>query len=136
METATPPTAEFFNQDRFANGNGIRIVEIRPGYARAEMTVEARHLNAVGILQGGAVFTLADLAFAGACNSHGVLAVACQADITFFKAVSGGKVTATAEEISRTRKLSTCLIRVTDEAGEPVALFKGVAYIKGTPLGS
>ncbi len=126
--------ARFFDGDRFACGNGIRVTEVRPGFARAEMTVEARHLNAVGILQGGALFTLADLAFAAACNSHGVVAVACQADITYFKAVSAGKLTATAEEISRTRKLSTCVIRVTDEKGEMVALFKGVAYIKATPL--
>ena len=126
--------AAVFARDEFARGNGMRLVEVRLGYARAEMTVEARHLNAVGIVQGGAVFTLADLAFAAACNSHGVVAVACQVDITYFKGVSSGRLTATAEEIARTRKLSTCLIRVTDEAGELVALFKGVAYIKGTPL--
>ena len=126
--------AAVFARDAFAGGNGMRLAEVRLGYARAEMTVEARHLNAVGILQGGAVFTLADVAFAAASNSHGVLAVACQADITYFKAVASGRLTATAEEIARTHKLSTCLIRVTDEAGELVALFKGVAYIKGTPL--
>jgi len=126
--------AEFFKRDRFARENGIRVVEVRRGFARTEMTVEPRHLNSVGILQGGALFTLADLAFAVACNSHGVVALACQADVTFFKAVQSGKLTATAEEISRTRKLSTCLIRVTDEQGELVALFKGVAYVKRTPL--
>jgi acyl-CoA thioesterase len=126
--------AAVFARDAFAGGNGMRLVEVRLGYARTEMTVEARHLNAVGILQGGAVFTLADLAFAAASNSHGVVALACQVDITYFKGVSSGRLTATAEEIARTRKLSTCLIRVTDEAGELVALFKGLAYIKGTPL--
>jgi acyl-CoA thioesterase len=126
--------AAFFEGDRFACGNGVRIVEVRRGFGKTELTVEPRHLNGVGILQGGAVFTLADLAFAIACNSHGLLAVACQADITFFKAVQAGTLTATAEEISRTRKLSTCVVRVTDEAQELVALFKGVAYIKGTPL--
>jgi acyl-CoA thioesterase len=114
----------------------MRVVEVRLGFARTEMTVEPRHLNSVGILQGGALFTLADLAFAAASNSHGVIAVACQADVSFFKAVRSGKLTATAEEISRTRKLSTCLIRVTDEVQDLVALFKGVAYIKGTPLGA
>jgi acyl-CoA thioesterase len=127
--------AAFFNGDRFAATNGMRVVEAGPGFARVEMTVSPCHLNAVGILQGGAVFTLADLAFAVACNSQGVVAVACQADITFFKAVDSGKLTAVAEEISRTRKLSTCLVRVSGEDGEPIALFKGVAYIKGTPLG-
>ena len=126
--------AALFNRDVFASGNGMRIVEIRVGYARAEMTVGPSHMNAVGILQGGAAFTLADLAFAGASNSHGVLAVACQADMTYFKAVKSGKLTAVAEEISRTRTLSTCVIRVLDEREDVVALFKGIAFIKASPL--
>ncbi len=126
--------ARFFENDRYAKENGIRVVEIRPGFARTEMTVASRHLNAVGILQGGALFTLADLAFAAASNSHGVVAVACQADVTWFKAVESGTLTAVAEEIVRTRKLSTCVVRVTDQHEGLVALFKGVAYIKGTPL--
>jgi acyl-CoA thioesterase len=128
--------AAFFERDRFARENGMRVVEVRPGYARTEMTVESRHLNSIGILQGGALFTLADLAFAVASNSHGVVAVACQADVTWFKAVQSGTLTAAAEEISRTRRLSTCLVRVTDQDRDLVALFKGVAYIKGTPLGA
>lgn len=126
--------ARIFENDRFACGNGIRVVEVRPGYARTEMMVEPRHLNTVGILQGGALFTLADLAFAATSNSHGVVAVACQADVTWFRAVTAGKLIATGEEIHRTRKLSTCVIRVTDEQDQLVALFKGVAFIKGTPL--
>lgn len=73
METAGWPEArhiaEFFERDRFARENGIRVVEVRLGFARTEMTVEPRHLNSVGILQGGALFTLADLAFAVASNS-------------------------------------------------------------------
>jgi acyl-CoA thioesterase len=117
--------------DRFAREVGIRKVEVRLGFARTEMTVEERHLNGVGILQGGALFTLADFAFALASNSHGPVAVACQADLTWFKPVTSGKLTATAEEISRTRKLSTCLVRITNEEGLSVGLFKGVAYIKG-----
>ena len=121
-------------RDHFASENGIRLVEVRVGFARTEMTVESRHLNGVGILQGGALFTLADLAFAGASNSHGVVAVGCQVDVTWFKAVRSGKLTATAEEIARTHRLSTCLIRVTDENQDLVALFKGIAYIKGTPI--
>jgi acyl-CoA thioesterase len=126
--------ANFLNRDLFATGNGMRVVEVRPGYGRAEMTVEPRHMNAVGILQGGAVFTLADLAFAAACNSHGVVAVACQSDINYFRAVRTGKLTAVAEEVARTRHLSTCQVRVLDEQGGNVALFQGTAFIKGTPL--
>jgi len=126
---------KFFEGDRFASRNGMRMAEVRTGYARAEMAVEEGHLNTVAILHGGALFTLADFAFAAACNSHGVVAVACQADMTYFKGIAeGARITAVAEEISRTRKLSTCVVRLTDESGELVALFKGVAYIKGTPL--
>ncbi len=123
-----------FENDRFARESGIRIVEVRPGYGRTQMDVEARHLNAVGIVQGGALFTLADLAFALACNSHGTLAVGCQADISWATAVRAARLTAIAEEVSRTRSISTCLIRILDEREELVAIFKGVAYIKGTPL--
>jgi acyl-CoA thioesterase len=126
--------AKCFERDQFARANGMRVVQVRQGFAQTEMTVEPRHLNSVGVLQGGALFTLADLAFAVACNSHGVVALGCQADMTWFKAVSSGKLTASAEEIARTLKLSTCLVRVTDETGELVAQFKGLAYIKGTPL--
>jgi len=134
--TESQRIAAFFERDNFARENGIRVVEVRPGFARTEMTVESRHLNSIGILQGGALFTLADLAFAVASNSHGVVAVACQADVTWFKPVQSGTLTAQAEEISRTRRLSTCLVLVTDQDQDLVALFKGVAYIKGTPLGA
>jgi len=79
-------------------GERYPVAEVRLGFARTEMTVEPRHLNSVGILQGGALFTLADLAFAVASNSHGVVAVACQADVTWFKAVRSGKLAAVAEE--------------------------------------
>ncbi len=125
---------EFLGRDQFATGNGMKTVEVRAGFARTEMMVEPRHLNAVGIVQGGALFALADLAFAAASNSHGVVAVAAQADITCFKAVTSGKLTAIAQEISRTRKLSTCLVHITHEDLGLVALFKGVAYIKGLPV--
>ena len=130
----TEPIKKLLERDRFARENGMRVVEIRQGFARTEMTVEARHLNGVGILQGGALFTLADLAFAGASNSHGVVAVSLQADVTWFKAVVGGKLTAVAEEVSRSSKLSTCIVRVSNERDELVALFKGVAYIKGSAV--
>lgn len=91
--------ARFFNKDHFAGENGMRVVEVRTGYARTEMETCPKHLNAIGIVQGGAVFTLADLAFAACSNSHGVVAVACQVDITYFQAVRAGHLMATAEEI-------------------------------------
>jgi acyl-CoA thioesterase len=98
------------------------------------MRVRDRHRNAVEVAQGGAIFTLADLAFAAAANSHGTVAVAVTASISFLKAVTGGILTAEAREVALSPRLSTCTVRVTDQAGELVALFNGTAYRKKAAL--
>lgn len=121
---------EYFRNDRFAAANGMELVEVRTGYARARMTVAQRHLNSVGTVQGGALFTLADLAFAAACNSAGKLALGMQMNISCLKAVSAGVLEAEAEEVARSRKISTCSVRITDREGALVAIFQGTAYIK------
>ena len=117
-------------RDRFAAQAGITLVEVKEGWARATMRLGASHLNGVDVVQGGAVFTLADFAFAAACNSHDRVAVAIDVSISFVKGVSRGTLTAEAREEALTPRLSTCLVRVTDDAGDLVALFKGTAYRK------
>lgn len=121
---------EFFRRDSFATGIGIELLEVREGHARARLTVGDRHHNAAGVVQGGAVFTLADYAFAAASNSRGALALAIEAHVTFLRPVRAGVLVAEAREESGGRRLSTCHVRVTDEAGELVALFTGTAYRK------
>ncbi|MHC5173758.1 MAG: PaaI family thioesterase, partial [Planctomycetota bacterium] len=74
---------ELLSKDAFAEHNGIELVEIGPGMARAVMTVGNEHFNGVGIVHGAAIFSLADFAFAAASNSHGVVAVAINANISF-----------------------------------------------------
>ena len=77
---------DFLNKgDRFAATNGMQLTEVREGYAGAEMKVEARHLNAAGVCQGGAYFTLADLAFGAVTNSHGNITLGIQNSITFLQ---------------------------------------------------
>lgn len=120
-------------RDRFAVQAGIRLVEVGEGHARAVMEVTSSHLNGVDVVQGGALFTLADFAFAAACNSHDRVAVAIDVSISFVKGVSSGTLVADATEEALTERLSTCLVRVTDEAGDVVALFKGTAYRKRPP---
>ena len=67
---------ELLNEnDMFAKHNNIRLTVVREGYAEAEMEINKNHLNAAGIVQGGAIFTLADLAFGAASNSYGTLAL-------------------------------------------------------------
>jgi len=126
---------QHFKNDQFATGNGMEMVEVRPGYARTRMTIEPRHLNSVGSVQGGALFTLADLAFAGACNATGVLALGVNMSISCLKAIRSGTLEAEAVEVSRSRKISSVTVRVTDQSHELIALFQGTAYIKqGDPF--
>jgi acyl-CoA thioesterase len=133
-----PPTAEFlkafFKRDRFAARAGIRLEDARPGYARARMKIRDDHMNGADVVQGGAVFTLADLAFAVACNSHGTLALAVDVTISFLRPTRAGTLVAEAYEVARSRRLSRCEIKVLDDAGEAVALFHGTAYVKDESL--
>jgi acyl-CoA thioesterase len=123
-----------FENDRFAASNGMRLIELGPGLARTSLRIEERHLNSLGIVQGGAIFTLADLAFAVACNSGGRVAVAANTNMSFLKATRSGTLTAEATEVARSRKISTCTVRVTDDSGQLIALFQGTAYIKDEPF--
>jgi acyl-CoA thioesterase len=94
------------------------------------MEICEHHLNGVGTVHGGAIFTLADFAFATACNSHGKIAVAVNVSISFMKAVSTGSLIAEAWEVSKNPKLGTYTAQVKDDAGDVVAIFQGLAYIK------
>jgi acyl-CoA thioesterase len=127
---------EFFKRDKFAELCGIKLVEISPGSAKAEMVVTDDHLNGVGTVHGGAIFTLADLAFAAAANSYGQVTVAINVSITYINALTKGKITAEAREISRNPKLSTYTIDVYNDAGEVAAVFQGLAYQKRESLES
>jgi acyl-CoA thioesterase len=116
--------------DRFAADAGVKLLDISEGYARVSVDISPRHFNGVGIAQGGAIFTLADLAFAAAVNSHGIVTVAINVSITFMKSVSSGTIYAEAREISTSAKLASCTVRVTDSQGTLLAVFQGLAYRK------
>ena len=81
---------DFFKDDQFAALAGCELLDIKPGYATARMKVEKKHLNAAGGCQGGALFTLADIAFAAAVNSHGRVTVSVASTIAIHKSVSSG----------------------------------------------
>lgn len=121
---------ERFKDDRFAEYAGIELLEVSKGYSRARMRIEEHHLNGLGTIHGGAIFTLADLAFAAAANSHGNVAVAINANISYMKALSSGIITAEAKEVSLNPKIATYTVHVTDEDGNIVAIFQGLAYRK------
>lgn len=127
---------EFFKRDQFAEHCGIKLVDVSPGSAKAEMMVKKEHLNGVNTVHGGAIFTLADFTFAAAANSYGQVTVAINVSITYMNALTEGKITAEAREISRNPKLSTYTIDIYDESGEVAAVFQGLAYQKRKSLES
>jgi len=130
MEKNFDKLNQMLSNDRFASHNEIRLVSVKMGEAVAEMTVSEKHLNGVNIIQGGALFTLADFAFAAASNSHGRIALATNASITFFKGVSSGKLIATATELNPGKTLSNYTVTITNEEGTKIAFFTGTAFLK------
>ncbi len=124
----------FFKNDQFAERSNIELLSVSPEQARAKMTLHPHHLNGYGTIQGGAIFTLADFAFAAASNSHGTVAVAINVSITFMKAAKTGTLWAEAREISRNFKLGSYTVEVKDDQGELVALFQGLAYRKSEKI--
>jgi len=120
----------FFKNDRFAALAGIEVVEASKGYCKAKMVIEDKHLNAANVVQGGAIFTLADFAFGLASNSHGQLALAINVSITFLKGKPSGVLFATAREVAEPKRIGAYTVEVTDENGEVVACFNGLAYRK------
>ena len=73
---------DMLSHDRFAAETGVELLEVREGYAKARMLVTDKHLNGGGVCQGGALFTLADLAFAAVANSRNLLTLSLNANIT------------------------------------------------------
>ena len=124
----------FLKNDIFAMEAGVELLETSNGTARARMEILPKHLNGGGVCQGGAIFTLADLAFAAAANSHAQLTFSIQANIQFFKSESHGFLYADAREIFNHGKLASVEVRVTNEAGELIAVLNSMGYHKGTPL--
>ena len=114
-----------WKEDDASQALGMKIIEIRPGQATLSMTVRPDMVNGHNIAHGGFIFTLADSAFAFACNSHNDRAVAAQGNITFIRPGKlGDKLVATAREVSRSGRSGIYDVRVT--AGDAViAEFRG-----------
>lgn len=117
-------------RDKFAEYNGIELLEISEGKAKAKMVIQPHHLNGFNIVHGGAIFTLADFAFGAASNSHGTMAVSINASISFVKPARKGTLIAEAQEISLHPKLGSYTIHIIDEQNEIIAIFQGMAYRK------
>lgn len=121
--------------DRFSQWMGIEVLDIREGYSNIRMAIRPEMANGFGIVHGGVPFSLADSAFAFACNNRNNLSVALDVTITFIKAVHVGDVlTAEAKEVHNGRSTGVYLIEIRNQREEQVALFKGTCFRTGKAL--
>jgi acyl-CoA thioesterase len=129
---------KFFNDnDHFAKENGMVITRLGEGTSEAVLTASERHFNGMGIIMGGALFTLTDFAFAAALNSFGFRAVGMNASTSFLKpgkGVPGAKFTARAKLVSKTRRTAVFDVDVRDEQGRLLTHSIMTGFISETPL--
>ena len=121
-----------WKKDKASKGIGIKIESIAPGKADLSLTVEGKHLNGHDICHGGFIFTLADSAFAFACNSYNQSAVAQNNMITFIApALRGEKLIAKAREVSRSGRSGIYDVSVFNEKKQKIAEFRGLSRTIG-----
>ncbi len=117
--------------DKFAESLGIELLDLREGYAKCAMVVREDMVNAHNIAHGAAIFTLADFAFAAACNSYGQTALALEVKINFIEAVPvGANLIAEAKEEALSARIGLYHLGVTDARGKLVAVAQATAYRK------
>jgi acyl-CoA thioesterase len=122
-------------EDRFSRWLGVEVLEVSEGYSRIHMTIREEMLNGFGIVHGGVPFSLADSAFAFACNNRNNISVALDTNMSFIKPLHpGDTVTAEAREVHNGRSTGVYLITLTNQREEQVGLFKGTCFRTGKPL--
>ncbi|MBR1921477.1 MAG: PaaI family thioesterase [Kiritimatiellae bacterium] len=119
---------DYFSGDRFATENGIVLEEIDEGRTVVSMTLGERHRNAFGGVMGGAIFTLADFAFATLTNDREQTVVAQQVSVSFLSAAKGSRLVATARYRKDGRNSCVVNVDVVDDAGRDVAQFVGTGF--------
>ncbi len=136
QEIAEASAKAMWDGDFASQKLGIAITHIAPGEATLSMTITSDMSNGHGNCHGGYIFALADSAFAFACNSYNQVTVAQHCSITYLiPGRIGDRLTATANEVSRRGRSGIYDIRITNQAGEHVAEFRGHSRtVKGTHL--
>ena len=118
-------------KDKFAQHLGIEVLSCSEGHAKVKLVVQPHFLNGAGLVHGGILFSLADYAFALASNAGEDSGLAVNSSINFIKACAAGdELFAEAGLVSRSRKLGTYQIDVTNRSGEEVARVQSLAYFK------
>jgi acyl-CoA thioesterase len=119
---------DFFNQKDFSKNIGIELLEVHYGYAKAKLKVTDFHLNNAGVCHGGAIFTLADFAFAVASNSFGKVSLAINTSISFMHAArEGDELVAEAKLVDESNRLGTYEVIISCR-DKKIAFFSGTVY--------
>ena len=136
QDLAERVASSMFARDRASQALGMRIIAVGPGRAQIAMRVRADMLNGHRTCHGGFIFSLADSAFAFACNSYNLTTVASGCTIEFVAPAREDDVlTATAQERSASGRTGVYDIEVTNQGGAAIAFFRGKSYrIKGHVL--
>lgn len=132
---ANEVVAHMMENDAFSQWLGIEVMEIKEGYSKIKMTVRKEMANGFGIVHGGIPFSLADSAFAFACNNRNVLSVALDTSINFIKPVHiGDELVAEAKELHNGTSTGLYQVQITNQKHHVVAVFKGLCYRTDTKL--
>lgn len=135
MPTPIEVVDHMMKYDAFSQWLGINVVEVKEGYSKIKMIIRREMVNGFGIVHGGIAFSLADSAFAFACNNRNNISVALDVTISFTKAVNvDDELTAEAKEIHNGRSTGVYLITITNQNNEQVAFFKGTCFRTGKSL--
>lgn len=126
---ASTVVTHMMQHDLFSQWLGIEVLEVREGYSKIKMTVRPEMINGFGIVHGGIAFSMADSAFAFACNNRNVLSVALDTSINFIKPVHVGDIlSAQAKEIHNGKSTGLYHISIQNQHDHEVAIFKGTCF--------
>lgn len=135
MPTPSEVVTHMMQHDLFSQWLGIEVLEIKEGYSKIKMTIRKEMINGFGIIHGGIAFSLADSAFAFACNNRNNLSVALDTSINFIKPVHVDDVlTAEATELHNGKSTGLYHINIYNQHDHQVAQFKGLCYRTGKHL--
>jgi acyl-CoA thioesterase len=128
-ELAGKVVTHMMEHDLFSQWLGIEVLAIAEGYSKIKMTVRKEMVNGFGIVHGGIAFSLADSAFAFACNNRNILSVALDTSINFIKPVHvGDELVAETKELHNGKSTGLYHITITNQKNHEVAVFKGLCY--------
>jgi acyl-CoA thioesterase len=129
MPTSQQVVDHMMQHDLFSQWLGIKVLEIKDGYSKIKMVVRKEMVNGFGIVHGGIAFSLADSAFAFACNNRNILSVALDTSINFIKPVHvGDELVAEATELHNGKSTGLYHITISNQHNYEVAVFKGLCY--------